>query len=472
MSDSVILLADDDHAVRMVVTEALNDMGFEVRATGSAAVLWQWAVAGEGDLVITDVVMPDGDGLDLIPRLRDKRPDLPVIAMSARNTLATAVRATERGAFEYLPKPFDLTALATIVAKALASPPLNRASSAALRADDTPMIGRSAAMQEVYRTLARLAGTDHTVLIGGESGVGKALVARALHSHGRRPHGPFIRVAFGGMSAEQGETALFGISGVGLPRHKGSLAAARGGTLFLANVSEASAAIQSRMAQMLHDDGGVGQGARLDCRIVAATTVDLHQAVRAGRFREDLYYRLNVVPLRVPPLRERVQDIADLARHFLHEATGRKMSGKLFTAAALERLTDHGWPGNVRELRNVVQRVVTLEAGDEIGADAVQRALDSAASGTTPEPGAESDDGLASSVARHLATYFHSHKDELPATGLYDRILREVERPLIHQCLEATRGNQLKAAELLGLNRNTLRKKIRLLDIPVVRRVK
>ncbi|MEQ9349889.1 MAG: sigma-54 dependent transcriptional regulator, partial [Alphaproteobacteria bacterium] len=457
---------------------------YDVRATGSAAVLWQWVAAGEGDLVITDVVMPDGDGLDLIPRLRRRRPELPVIAMSARSTLSTAVRAAQRGAFDYLAKPFDLDTLVRLAARALSRDAGAAGVAPPVALDGPGLVGRSPAMQEVYRVMARLSGGEHTVLLSGESGVGKSLVAWTLHDQSRRRLGPFVALPLAGMTDGQVDEALSPspVSGARLStrRRVGRVAEARGGTLYLPDVAEAAPSIQARLARFLGEIAGASAGhpASPDVRVIAATTGDLRHAVANGRFREDLFYRLNVVPLQIPPLRQRRQDIPDLVHLFLSQAAADKRNPKTMGAAALACLSRHDWPGNVRELRNTVLRLAALEPASDISAAAVAQALDPGPDGTaagmrseaTVEQGPAS--GLAASVSRHLAAYFETHNGELPNAGLYDRIVREVERPLIARCLEATRGNQLKAAELLGLNRNTLRKKIRMLDIPVVRRLK
>jgi len=473
MTAPTILVADDDAGIRTVVTQALNRAGYEVRATGNAATLWQWVSDGDGDLVITDVIMPDENGLDLVPRIRQLRPELRVVVMSAQNTLLTALKANERGAFEYLPKPFDINELSSIVRRGLETP--SSSSSASFKSQDEtlPLIGRSPAMQDIYRTLARLMGTDLTVMISGESGTGKELVARALHDYGKRKSAPFVAVNMAAIPRELIESELFGhekgaFTGAA-SRTAGRFEQADGGTLFLDEIGDMPIEAQTRLLRVLQEGEYTSVGGRTaikaNVRIVAATHHDLKQLIRRGEFREDLYFRLNVVPIRLPPLRERVEDIPELVRSFLTNAAEVGLPWKTIDNAALERLKQHSWPGNVRELENLVQRLAALYAQETIGIDVIEQEF---AENSSPAKSADSE-GLAQSVEDQLETYFSAHDGRLPAAGLYDRIIREVERPLITLTLQATRGNQVKAADVLGLNRNTLRKKIRDLDIPVIR---
>ncbi len=477
MSAATILVADDDRAIRTVLNQALGRLGYEVRTTGTATTLWQWVDDGVGDLVITDVVMPDENGLDLVPRIRKRRPELRVIVMSAQNTLLTAVRANERGAFDYLPKPFDLNELIGIVEKALTQPHAVVADGE-IRTDEErlPLIGRSPAMQDIYRVLARLMQTDLTVMITGESGTGKELVARALHDYGKRRNGPFVAINMAAIPRELIESELFGhekgaFTGA-LARGVGRFEQAAAGTLFLDEIGDMPPEAQTRLLRVLQDGEYTSVGGRTpmraNVRIVAATHRDLRQLIRRGLFREDLFYRLNVVPLRLPPLRERTEDIPDLARHFLEAARGEGLGAKSFDRSALDSLMRYSWPGNVRELENLVRRLVVLNSAEVIHADAVESELSHAAVEASPSTG----DSLGTAAELHLRRYFSAHGGSLPARGLYDRVLREIERPLISLSLEATRGNQIRAAELLGLNRNTLRKKIRELDIKVARDLK
>ena len=482
-SNATILIADDDRAIRAVLSRALGRVGHRVRATGNASTLWQWVQAGDGDLVITDVHMPDGDGLELVPRIRALRPDMAVIVMSAQNTLLTAVKATDRGAFEYLPKPFDLTELLNAVERGLAQPS-QRATAAReqkerdqnreeTRIDRLPLIGRSAAMQDIYRVIARLVKTDLTALITGESGTGKELIARALHDFSRRREAPFVAVNMAAIPKELIESELFGhekgaFTGAN-SRFDGKFSQAQYGTLFLDEIGDMPLEAQTRLLRVLQEGEytriGGSQKMRADVRIVAATHRDLTAAVQAGIFREDLFYRINVVPLRVPLLRERLDDIPDLVRHFVDMNASQGLPGKSFSAEALDALKKHSWPGNVRELENNVRRICALYSQNEIDSDVVEKELAGSLTGQNETAHAS----LRSAVDQHLRAFFSAHTHGLPSAGLYNRVLREIEKPLIEQTLDATRGNQIRAAEVLGLNRNTLRKKIRDLDIEVVR---
>jgi two-component system nitrogen regulation response regulator GlnG len=476
---ATILVADDDRAIRMVLNQALARLGHDVRMTGNAATLWRWVQDGEGDLVITDVIMPDENGLDLIPRIKRVRPELRVIVMSAQSTLLTAVKATERGAFEYLPKPFDLRELVSVVERALSAPPSPPAQPPEEIDEKLPLIGRSPAMQEIYRAIARLMGTDLSVMITGESGTGKELVARALHDFGKRRTGPFVAINMAAIPRELIESELFGhergaFTGA-TSRGMGRFEQAKGGTLFLDEIGDMPPEAQTRLLRVLQEGEYTAVGGRVpiraDVRIVAATHRDLPQLIRQGLFREDLFYRLNVAPIRLPPLRERSGDIPALVRHFASLAAREGLPLKSIDEAAMERLRRYRWPGNVRELENLVRRLAALYSQEVIGVDVIESELADASPPPAPADPAGGE-GLSAAVERHIVDYFAAHRGALPASGLYDRVLREIERPLIVATLGATRGNQIKAAHLLGLNRNTLRKKIRELDIPVVRGLK
>ena len=479
MTPPTVLVADDDRSIRTVLTQALGRSGYQVRCTGNAATLWRWVEDGEGDLVITDVVMPDENGLDLIPRIKRIRPELRVVVMSAQSTLMTAVKAAQRGAFEYLPKPFDLKELLAVVGRALQAPaPVDINPPEPRDAEERlPLIGRSAAMQEIYRSIARLTTTDLTVMVNGESGTGKELVARALHDYGRRRTGPFVAINMAAIPRELIESELFGhergsFTGA-MNRSQGRFEQAAGGTLFLDEIGDMPAEAQTRLLRVLQEGEfttvGGRQPIRANVRIVAATHRDLRQAIRAGQFREDLFYRLNVVPIRLPPLRERLEDIPVLARHFLDKARESGLPAKSLDQAAIERLRQHRWPGNVRELENLMRRLAALYAQETIGEEAIGAELQEAGLDADQPSLSGNPEPLALAVERHIKQFLAASRDGMPMRDIYDQVIAEVERPLIQMTLSATRGNQIKAASMLGLNRNTLRKKIRDLDIPVVR---
>jgi len=487
MTHGEILVADDDAAIRTVVAQALSRAGYEVRTTGTAATLWRWVQSGEGDLVVTDVVMPDENAFELLPRIKKLRPELPIIVMSAQNTFMTAIKASERGAYEYLPKPFDLKELVGIVGRAMAEPG-KKSEPVSEEIEGMPLVGRSPAMQEIYRALARLMQTDLTVLINGESGTGKELVARALHDYGKRKKGPFVAVNMAAIPRELIESELFGhekgaFTGA-TQRSAGRFEQAEGGTLFLDEIGDMPMEAQTRLLRVLQQGEYTTVGGRTpiktNVRIVAATNKDLRILIQQGLFREDLYFRLNVVPLRLPPLRERTEDIPDLVHHFFKQAAAEGLPQKYIDQAALERMKRYRWPGNIRELENLIRRLTALHPQEVVTEQLVRAELDEesrpladarAPSGAapSPEPGALAGETLSSSVETHLAKLFRDAGDALPPPGLYHRILREIEVPLITAALAATRGNQIRAAELLGLNRNTLRKKVNDLDIRLMR---
>jgi two-component system, NtrC family, nitrogen regulation response regulator GlnG len=483
-----ILVADDDTAIRTVLNQALSRAGYEVRLTGNAATLWRWVSQGEGDLVITDVVMPDENAFDLLPRIKKMRPNLPVIVMSAQNTFMTAIKASERGAYEYLPKPFDLRELVAIVGRALAEPKRRReASETAPPAEAMPIVGRSPAMQDIFRVLARLMQTDLTVMISGESGTGKELVARALHDYGKRKGGPFVAINMAAIPRDLIESELFGhekgaFTGAAA-RSVGRFEQAEGGTLFLDEIGDMPMEAQTRLLRVLQQGEYTTVGGRTpiktNVRIVAATNKDLRFAIQQGAFREDLFFRLNVVPIRLPPLRERSEDIPDLVRSFFQRGSTEGLPVKTVEPAAMERLRRYLWPGNVRELENLTRRLAALYPQDVIGEALIEAELNVDAPPLFPAAAAGEEgrkriapvvaqiagDNFDAAMERAIADLFRSFGGANPQVGLYHRVLHDLEAPLIAATLTLTRGNQIKAAEILGLNRNTLRKKIRDLNL-------
>src|SRR3569623_725502 len=370
-----ILLADDDAAIRMVLNQALTRAGYEVRPTGNLSTMWNWVSRGEGDLLITDVAMPDGNAFDVMPKVKKLRPNLPVVVMSAQNTFMTAIRANEVGAYEYLPKPFDITEVLSVVARALADVKKPRAERKAEEPGETmPLVGRSAAMQDIYRALARLMQTDLTEMITGVSGTGKELVARALHDFGKRRNGPFVAINMAAIPRDLIGAELFGhekgaFTGA-TARQSGRFEQAEGGTLLLDEIGDMPMDAQPRLLRVLQEGEYTMVGGRTpiksNVRIVAATHRDLGQMIRQGLFREDLYYRLNVVPIRLPPLRERIDDIGDLVSHFLSAAQREGEPVKSISPDAIRLMQDYSWPGNVRELENLVRRLAARYAADSI----------------------------------------------------------------------------------------------------------
>ena len=467
-----ILVAEDDKSVRLVVQQALARQGYTVQSSGTAAGLWKLIESGRGDVLISDIALPDGDALDLLPRIQQHRPDMPVIVMSARSTLLTAVKAQQTGVFEYLPKPFELRSLVEATERAVGSIGQSRPTAQAQPGveEGGPLVGRSRPMQDIFKAMARVVGTDLTVLITGESGTGKELVARALHDLGSRRAGPFVPINMAAIPRNLVESELFGHEKgafVGADsRMSGRFEQAEGGSLFLDEVGDMPPEAQTRLLRVLQDGEylpvGANRPVKANVRIIAATNHNLQHLMQQGLFREDLFYRLNVVPLRLPPLRERTEDIAPLVNHFQKQAVAGGLPAKRFTTEAIRALAEWNWPGNVRELENLVRRLLVLVGEDSISAEMVEAEL---ASVRPAEAQPIEVDSLAESVDQHVRRYFSTLDGAAPPAGLHGRILREVEYPLIVATLEVTRGNQVKAAEILGINRNTLRKRIRELGI-------
>lgn len=473
--NATIIVADDDMTIRLVVSEALRQEGWMIIEADDVPELKRIVQSGQGDVVISDVLMPGGNGLEAMPLLLKDRPNLPFIIMSAQNTLSTAMEATNNGAFEYLPKPFDIDELINTVKKALKKISVQTVQRNEPEQDS--LIGRSPAMQEIYRSMARIVQTELTVLIHGESGTGKELVARALHDHGPRRENPFVPVNMAAIPKELIESELFGhergaFTGAET-RTVGRFGEAKGGTLFLDEIGDMPLEAQTRLLRVLQEGEyrtvGGQSSIRTNVRIIAATNKNLKSMVSSGDFREDLYFRLNVVPLSIPPLRERTEDVPDLAEHFVEKGTESGLPYKTLTAGAKKVLQSFDWPGNVRELENLIRRLCALHPGDQINASDIKAEFDRSTSDLAGGPMSimanVTGGNLSQTVRLHLDQYFEYHEDGLPPPGLHTRILREIERPLIQKVLSATNGNQVKSAELLGLNRNTLRKKIRELEI-------
>ena len=471
MKKPLILIADDDNAIRLVLEKKFDRSGFSTKSTDKGKTLLSWIENGEGDLVITDVVMEDSNGLDLLPIIQNIRPDLPVMVMSGLNTIKTAIDASASGAYEYFPKPFDLDNVLDVVTKAFNSEKkiINKSESENLLDDDLPIIGRSSAMQEVYRILAKVVASDLTVMVRGESGTGKELIARALHDYSPRKDKPFIAINMAAIPRELIESELFGYERgafTGADKSsKGKFELADEGTLFLDEIGDMPVEAQTRLLRVLQDGCFTSVGGKkliyTNVRIVTATHRNLSDMISDGLFREDLYYRLNVVPIFVPPLRERSDDIPLLTNHFINQFTEKGVDKKTIDNGALIKLKNYLWPGNVRELENLIKRIIILTPQEIIDLETINLYLSKFESLNNKYVSTS----LGASVEKHLNQYFDSHKNDLPAAGLYDRIIHEVERPLIIKTLKLVKGNQLKAAELLGINRNTLRKKIMYLDI-------
>ncbi|TVS03591.1 MAG: response regulator [Rhodobacteraceae bacterium] len=460
--DGTILVADDDRTIRTVLTQAFTRAGCKVHATSSLTTLMRWVEEGRGDLVITDVMMPDGNGIEMIPKISQERPDLPVIVISAQNTIMTAIQANEVEAHDYLPKPFDLPELLKRAGTAMKNRRLVAASEAPprpataprgdmLSMESMPLVGRTPVMQELYRLIARVINSTMPVLIIGESGTGKSLIARTLHDLSDRRTQPFVTASSEDLHSSDGAQAL--------------LSRVRGGTLLFDELTAYDTDAQLRAARLL--DGLPEDGPR----IMATAQGNLTRALAEGALREDLYYRLGGVVLNVPALRERIDDLEPLAEHFLSQAADEGATLRKLSPEAMELVRSYSWPGNVRQLQNTLRRLGLTSSVPMISRTEMEAALQSQPSAVAVGE-RFTDETLSESVGRHLRRYFDLHGQDLPPPGLYGRILREMEIPLIEIALDATGGNQARCADLLGINRNTLRKKITELDIAVTRRRK
>ncbi|MGX0876794.1 two-component system nitrogen regulation response regulator GlnG [Roseovarius sp. MBR-154] len=450
--DGTVLVADDDRTIRTVLTQALTRAGCRVHATSSLTTLMRWVGEGKGDVVISDVMMPDGNGLEMLPKIAQDRPGLPVIVISAQNTIMTAIKAAEAEAYDYLPKPFDLPDLMKRTARALEA----RARRSVVapeedRPEELPLIGRTPAMQSLYRVVARVMHSDLPVMICGESGTGKSLIAKALHDFSDRRTLPFVTVTASDLSELDGPSRV--------------MARVKGGTLVLDEASDLPLEAQGRVVRMMDAPGDHVP------RFMATSRVPPAQALEDGTLREDLYYRLSGAVVDVPSLRERIEDIPLLAAHFLARDEREGQPARHLSDGAIELMRAYSWPGNVRQLENAVRRIGLTALAQEITRSEVEAVLGNQPR-AEPVMRAGRGESLSASVAGHLRRYFDLHGGDLPPPGLYGRILREVEAPLIEIALDATGGNQMKCADLLGINRNTLRKKITDLDIHVTRRRK
>ena len=475
MSKYKVLLADDDESLRIILTESLLRSGYEVISLKNANELMEKVKSGIGDIVLTDVIMPDGDGIDLIQKIKKLRKDLPIIIMSARSNLLTAIRSNKEGAFDYLPKPFDINDLLDIFKRALYSNSKNLNKTDDLETDNPlSLIGKSKSMQDVFKTISKVVSNDLSILIIGESGTGKEVIAKTIHELSDRKNYPFIALNMAAIPKDLVESELFGhergaFTGA-INQQKGKFSQANDGTLFLDEIGDMPFSAQTRLLRVLQEKEfspiGSKEVIKSNARIISASQNSLYDMVEKGVFRKDLFFRLNVIPISVPPLRSRKTDIPLLVNHFLEKIADEGLPKKFFSSKAIDLLNNYSWPGNIRELENLIKRLSILNFEQEISAEMVQNIL------------LKNHDNINKLMKNNTLVDFLENKIKLllnnsqsnyTQVGLYNLIVSEIEKPLIEICLKFTDGNQNKAAVLLGINRNTLRKKIKELKIEIHR---
>ena len=471
--NGTILIADDEELIRQVLCDTLTEQGYHVKAVETGTQAWSALQEQSFDLAFVDIRMPELSGLDLLHKTQAAQIDLPIIIMTGQTTLTNAIEAMKRGAFDYLPKPFDLDDVHALVSHVMEAKRLTVDTDhplPAIQGRDEQIIGSGAAMQQVYKTIGRIVRSDATVLLQGESGTGKDLVAKVIHHYSARWRAPFIGINCSAIPLDLLESELFGhergaFTGA-VERHAGKFEQAAGGTLFLDEIGDMPLSLQAKLLRVLQEREftrvGGSQALRADVRIIAATNQDLTTAVKEKRFREDLYFRLRVVPVTLPPLRQRREDIPELTTYFLDNITkevGTSATG--ITPEAQTLLTNYSWPGNVRELGNTLLRAAVLSPGPLLTPADL-----SLPQTRIPLPADLAELSFEEIVQRQLTTYLQQPA-LLEAGDLHAVIISQVEKPLIELVLDHTRGNQLKAAELLGINRNTLRKKMTDLKIAV-----
>ena len=473
MSNKTLIIAEDDESIRLVTSRYLQDLGYEIFMATNLKELWKLIESNKGDVLITDVMLPDGELFDILPQIVEYRETLPVIVVSAKNNLQTAISATRQGAYEYLPKPFDLDELQKLIKKALESKQnLKNKTKIRNESEKQLIVGRSPAMQDLYKSIARLSQNDLTVMIYGESGTGKELVAKALHKYSTRSEKPFIALNMAAIPNDLIESELFGHEkGSFTGAHQksdGKFKLAEKGTLFLDEIGDMPIDAQTRLLRVLQEGEftpiGGKEKIQADTRIIAATHKNLSNLIEKGEFREDLFYRLNVVPISIPPLRERKEDIPELVNHFLDKAKDLQLEPKKFTTESFQILEKYQWPGNVRELENFILKLCALYTDENIMNDDLAEEILNLQK--LDQQMLDADNQFSKILENYLSRNINKINKEYQG-DVYNYFVTELEKVLLLEVLKNKNGNQLKAAELLGLNRNTLRKKITELNISI-----
>ena len=456
---ATVWVVDDDEAIRFVLERALHRAGYTVEVFASVDAVRRALDHGQADVIVTDIHLPDADGLEVLEKLRARQLQVPVIAMTAFSDLDQAVSAFQQGVFEYIAKPFDLDQMLSVVARAAAG--TDTAQAPRVEAPPSRLIGESAAMQEVFRTVGRLSRSTISVLITGETGTGKDMIARALHEHSPRASGPCVAINTAAIPAELLESELFGhergsFTGAHV-RRAGRFEEAAGGTLFLDEIGDMPLPLQTRLLRVLAEGDYYRVGGRdllqADVRVIAATHQDLERKIRAGSFREDLFHRLNVINIKLPPLRERTEDIPLLARHFLTQAAAEmRLEEKRLRPETLELMQKLPWPGNVRQLQNLCQHMCVMAPGEQIFPQDLP-----------PEPAAGGAGTLSADWRDNLRRWTRRALTS-GRTDLLPEARRALEEVMLEAALSHTGGKRIEAAKLLGVGRNTLARKLKQRD--------
>ena len=469
-----IIVVDDDRSIRVVISTALTRAGYNVKSSGTAAGMWRLVESDFADVLITDVGLPDGDALDILPKLQKNNPNLKIIVMSARTTLLTAVRAEKKGAFEYLPKPFDLDELLNLVSSTFFSSKTNKPESSNQIAkniyDSGPVVGKSMAMQEIYKIISRIVNTNFSVLISGESGTGKKLIAKSIHDLSSNTNNQFINLD-SKFFDDYSYHSLFDRINNFTSNEIKNINDLSGSSIFIKDITELSDIQQKNLLNFI--ENGLSQifpeNSNLEkTRIFVSTKKNILSDVEKGLFREDLYYRLNVVPIKLPSLKDRFEDIPDLTTSFLNNNYKNKFINRFISYEGMNLLKEYSWPGNIRELKNVIERLCLLSSTEDITLNLIKEVL----SEDRFDEDNKYEENLELYFKNYLKKYFKDFDENLSLNNLHNNFISKIEKPLIETTLDLFRGNQIKASKCLGFNRNTLRSKINLYGIEVVKKRK
>ena len=471
-----IIVVDDDKSIRVVISTALTRAGYNVKTSGSAAGMWRLVESDFADILITDVGLPDGDALDVLPKIQNIKPKLKIIVMSARTTLLTAVRAQKKGAIEYLPKPFDLDELLNLVSSTFFENNNLKSTFNEIKTlpkniyDSGPVIGKSMVMQEIYKLISRLVNTNLTLLISGESGTGKKLIARSIHDLSSFNNKLFIDINMEIFDDYTLDNLLNKFQLHEQVNNK-SIEILNGCSICIRDVSDSSLLQQKSLLHFLEEDFSFNIKNIKNFkkpRIIALTKKNILNEVDKGLFREDLFYRLNVVPIKIPSLKDRFEDISDLTNYFINKHLSNNPINRFISHEGMKLLKEYLWPGNVRELKNVIERVCLLSSSEEISVSLINEVLSEDRLNRTEIE----DDNLEEYFKKYLNKYFKSLDENIKISNLHTSFISKIEKPLIESTLHLFRGNQIKASNCLGFNRNTLRTKINLYDIEVIKKRK